>query len=145
MTADIKKNCTNSVHKSKFCPVRSRQNSEISKLTMSVQTKTSKTSQKLRIHSSCSSTALSTAFLYLSATDSRPCQSLALQPSSQVYQNLNHGNLWYMPFLNNFMASDPNLYKRLPFSSNSKAFIVPCQRYSLGLYFRRMPASAFWR
>ena len=41
---------------------------------------------KLQIHSSLSSTALCTAFCALSATNGRLCQSLVLQPSSQMDQ-----------------------------------------------------------
>ena len=61
------------------------QNSEISKIDNRRVIKNFQDIPKLQIHSSLSSTALCTAFYAFSATDGRPCQSLALQPSSQVY------------------------------------------------------------
>ena len=42
-------------------------------------------------------------------------------------------------------ASLENLYSRFPHWSYSSDRIAPCQRYSLGLYFKRTPDSAFWR
>ena len=84
-TAEIKTNQTR-FHKSKFCPVRNRP-----KLWNSQNWQWA-CKQKLPRHlkttnpSSLSSTALCTAFCAFSATADRPCQSLALQPSSQVYQ-----------------------------------------------------------
>ena len=63
-----------------------QKNSEIPKTDNERANKNFQDISKLQIHSSLSSTALCTAFCTFSATADRPCQSLALQPSSQVYQ-----------------------------------------------------------
>ena len=52
---------------------------------------------------------------FYTATANRLCQRLVLQPSSQVNQKSIRSNLCYKPLKTIFMASDPNLYKRLPY------------------------------
>ena len=99
---------------------------------------------KLSFHSNLSLTALSPQLLHFSshlASASKP--SITTRPGTiaKTY------TLWGYFFCTQtiWWASAANLYNKLPFWSNSIAFIVPCQRYSLGLYFKRIPASAFWR
>ena len=97
----------------------------------------------LLFHSNLSLTALSPQLLHFSSqlsVASKPSTTTRFGNTTKTYTL--GGNL---PTQTILWASAANLYNRLPFSSNSKAFIVPCQRYSLGLYFRRIPASAFWR
>ena len=125
-------------------PVQSEivHNSEISKLSMSVPKETSQTSQN------CYSTPISAWQLFhhsfcISPRSCRRLPSLALPPGLETLKTYTLGG--NLPTQTILWASAANLYNKLPFSSNSRAFIMPCQRYSLGLYFRRIPASAFWR
>ena len=98
---------------------------------------------KLLFHSNLSLTALSSQLLHFSSQLSAASKpSTTTRPGTTIKTYTLGGNL---PIQTILWASAANLYNKLPFSSNSKAFIVPCQRYSLGLYFRRIPASAFWR
>ena len=98
---------------------------------------------KLLFHSNLSLTALSSQPLHFSSQLSAASKpSTTTRPGTTTKTYTLGGNL---PTQTILWASAANLYNKLPFSSNSKAFIVPCQRYSLGLYFRRIPASAFWR
>ena len=98
---------------------------------------------KLLFHSNLSLTALSSQLLHFSSQLSAASKpSITTRPGTTTKTYTLGGNL---PTQTILWASAANLYNKLPFSSNSKAFIVPCQRYSLGLYFRRIPASAFWR
>ena len=90
MTADIKTALTRS-HKSKFCPVQSspvRNRPKLWNFQIDNErgNKNFQDTSKLQIHSSLKLTALCTAFYAFSASDGHPCQSLALQPSSQVNQ-----------------------------------------------------------
>ena len=132
MTADIETDQTRS-HKFKFCPVRNRP-----------KLWNSKTSQN------CYSTPISAwqlfhhSFLHFSSQLSAASKpSTTTRPGTTIKKTYTLGG--NLPVQTILWASAANLYNKLPFSSNSKAFIVPCQRYSLGLYFRRIPASAFWR
>ena len=98
---------------------------------------------KLLFHSNLSLTALSSQLLHFSSQLSAASKpSNTTRPGTTTKTYTLGGDL---PTQTILWASAANLYNKLPFSSNSKAFIVPCQRYSLGLYFRRIPASAFWR
>ena len=98
---------------------------------------------KLLFHSNLSLTALSSQLLHFSSQLSAASKpSTTTRPGTTTKTYTLGGDL---PTQTILWASAANLYNKLPFSSNSKAFIVPCQRYSLGLYFRRIPASAFWR
>ena len=99
---------------------------------------------KLSFHSNLSLTALSSQLLHFSSqlsSASKPSTTTRPGTIAKTY-TLGAG---FPPTQTILWASAANLYNKLPFWSNSKAFIVPCQRYSLGLYFRRIPASAFWR
>ena len=144
MTADIQTAQTRS-HKSKFCPVRNRPKFCNFQNDNKRTNKNFQDISKLQIHFGLTLTALCTAFciLHCNCKSSLPELSVITQLASEsksISSNLCYKSLKQVSWL-----PIPNLYRRLPFSSNSKAFIVPCQRYSLGLYFRRMPASAFWR
>ena len=147
MTANIETDQTRS-HKSKFCPfksspVRNRPKPWNFQIVNECAKRNFPDISKLLFHSGHSLTALSSQLLHFSSQ-----LSSASKPSTTTrFGNLTKtytlgGNL---PTQTILWASAANLYNKLPFSSNSRAFIVPCQRYSLGLYFRRIPASAFWR
>ena len=99
---------------------------------------------KLSFHSNLSLTAISPQLLHFSSqlsSASKP--STTTRPGTIAKTYTLGGN--FLSTQTILWASAANLYNKLPFWSNSTAFIVPCQRYSLGLYFRRTPASAFWR
>ena len=87
MTAEIKTDHTR-FHKSKFCPVRNRPKLWNFTMTMSMSTKISKTSQNYKSTPVSAWQLSAQHFVFYTATADRPCQSLVLQPSSQMNQNL---------------------------------------------------------
>ena len=99
---------------------------------------------KLSFHSNLSLTALSPQLLHFSSQLSSASKPRSTTRPGTIAKTYTLG-AYFLPTQTILWASAANLYNKLPFWSNSKAFIVPCQRYSLGLYFRRTPASAFWR
>ena len=140
-------NCSSSVPQVQILssPVQSEvvQNSEIFKIDNKRANKNFQDISKLLFHSNPSLTALLSQLLHFSSqlsSASRPSTTTRFGNLTKTYTL--GGDL---PIQTILWASAANLYNKLPFSSNSRAFIVPCQRYSLGLYFRRIPASAFWR
>ena len=86
MTADIKKMLKLGLTSPNSVQSEIVQTLQFPKLTISVSSKTSKTSQNYESIPVEARQLSAQHFYAFFATDSRPCQSLALQPSSQVCQ-----------------------------------------------------------
>ena len=144
MTAEIKTNHTR-FHKSKFCPVRNRpklwnltnDNERVNKNFQDIS--------KLQIHSGLSLTALCTAFciLHCNCRSSLPELSVTTQLANAL-KSIN-SNLCYKPL---------KQFSWLPIQTctlGCHSRRTPKPSWFLAndirwvLYFRRMPASAFWR
>ena len=146
MTANLETDQTRS-HKSKFCPFKSSPVRNCPQL-WNFQIANECAKRNFPDISNCYSTPTTAGQLFhhsfcISPRNCHRLPSLALPPGSETLKTYTLGG--NLPTQMILWASAANLYNKLPFSSNSRAFIVPCQRYSLGLYFRRIPASAFWR